>query len=859
MDDRVEQYVARALEDRAAGRAVDLTMICADHPELIPEVERLLRIDAVIDAPTADGEAATFADPLTGSVLDDRYELHDCIGIGAMGSVYRATDRTLRRAVAAKLLQNGLFASQSRHERFEREARVLASLRHRHIVDVYDHGRSPEGLHYIVMEHLVGVPLSAILQQAEMDATDSHVARPATDAASIGRRLDSGWLRRHFDLEARGLGYLPQVVHWCRQVASALEAAHAAGVMHRDVKPTNIFVDGEGNAILLDFGIAAKAGDGALTAQGSTVGSPWYMAPEQVGSRGELTEQVDVYGLCATLYHLATLRPPYEGDYDDVLRQLATTEPAPPARVRPELSRDLCAVIEKGLERDPRRRYGTMRQLADDLQALTEQLPVRARPISRPTRWLRAVRRRPAPAVAMLLVLLAVAVTIPVVSHAGSVARAEAAAREERYQDGISALAPAMAFEGSFELRPRLDADEREGYLAQLSTILQLRPDDLFARLLRSALLLDRGGRDSVDDSTADIRWIVERHESPFLRAFLRRYEAVDTTRPGVLGLDLDDLPAPQTEADRVVLGFQLYRARKTEAAMQALEPATGVHARNIRLGLLKGRGKAAFFENGDRTLLTRLLVESELLEREQGCATARNLYYRGSALLDLRDYEGAETALALALQLCPAAFGTNFNLAIVRKELGQPDAALDLILAAKRLRPQNLNAVALIAELLAQIGDFDAAVAAIDGMERSGHLVEPWHRDFYRGFIEALRALQLFGEGRFEDALAAETIALDHYRTALAAVAPGTADHRTITQNIELLVLVETTPAQRVEKLAELLRERPTSSAHMQALANAVKNADALVPDPDVRRALAEMLELQAQTLAQRSDTSPK
>ncbi|MFN3244266.1 MAG: protein kinase domain-containing protein [Planctomycetota bacterium] len=825
-DELVASLLETALEARARGEEVDLDEICAGHPELIPEVERLLRIDEVLDHEAPD-------DALVGRVLDDRYELRQCIGVGAMGAVYLASDRTLGREVAVKLLQNAVFASPERHERFAREAKVLAALRHPNIVSVFDHGRTGDGLHYIVMERLVGMPLSEVLQQAEGDGRLRN------------RRLDDAWLQQQLDADVRGLGYLPQVVLWCAQVGEALREAHAAGVTHRDVKPTNVFLDEAGAAILLDFGIAARAGDGALTAQGSTIGSPWYMAPEQVEARGPVSERVDVYGLCATLYHLATLRPPFEGDYAAVLAQLTTREPVPPRFVRPELSQDLCAVIEKGMERDPARRYASMAELCDDLRALVEQLPVKARPISRFGRWLRSVRRRPAPYVAAAALVLAVGVTVPVVGSYRDGVEAHQREQQQRYLQLVAGLDPAIAFEGSFELRPRLDANQRQAYVDRLSAALELRPDDLFVRLLRSSLLLDRGEHDA---SLADIRTIATGHGSAFLDAFVSRYEQIDRSRPGVLGLRLDDLPPVATEVDRVVFAFQLCRRKQFPSAFEVLRDATGVTARQLRLMPLLRIGATAFLAQKQRDQLDHLLVELDTLDEQVGIATARSLYYRGCVLQVLKEWTEAAAAFERSARLAPDAYQTNYNLGVVLARLGRRQEALERTDRARRVRPDNVGAAQQFAVLLAELGRFDEADDAALSLPASGHTAEPWHRDFFVGYVRHLHCLHRYASG---DAAAARTLrdeALQLYARARQRCDARPDVRRILDKNTAWLGFLDDEPAERCERLLEQLQKTPDSHLYVSALATAVEQSD--FADDGLRKLMASFLRERARRL---------
>lgn len=583
---RLEELVERALDMRAAGQVVDFEFLCREDPELAPELRRIVDLDDAVDFVPSE-------DALVGTRIDGRYVVHRCIGVGAMGAVYAATDLNLNRGVAVKVLQNGLFASQERHERFTREAQVLAALKHPNIVRVYDHGRAEAGLHYIVMEHLRGVPLASVLHQAEIDGRKTS------------RALDGAWLRQHFDIEIAGLSYIPQVVFWCSQVADALRVAHEAGVTHRDVKPTNIFIDEGGSAILLDFGIAAREGDGTLTAQGSTVGTPWYMAPEQVGGRARVSKRADVYGLAATLYHLATCRPPYEGDYAEVLAQLLHSDPKAPRRVRPELSRDLCAVIERGMERQPRRRYASMSDFADDLRALYRQLPVRARPVGRMARVLRSARRRPGPWVAAVLTILAVLVTIPLAKSWAESERTELDARAGARRALLAGLAPSCAFEGKPSARRLLPRVERERDLAQLTDILAIDGADRFARLLLSALLLDGGDHAA---SVLELERVCESPPTELQRALMQRYRAMDVDTSSVVELALSDLPVVESDVDRLMLGFQLKRQKRDEEAEAVLAPAQILPARNVRLGVLLVLAHKAFVASEDRSSFEVLL-----------------------------------------------------------------------------------------------------------------------------------------------------------------------------------------------------------------------------------------------------------
>ena len=408
-DAEVIRLVERALAAREAGESVDLDKLCAEHPELRRTVASALSLDT-------DVRSVVSSDPLLGKQLADRYELRDWLGAGAMGVVYSARDRSLDRKVAVKVLQQGLFASESRRQRFLREARVLASLQHRNIVPIFDHGVTDDGLHFIVMGQVTGDSLTKIL-------------------------------RRHSDTGEAPAFWIAHCVTWCAQIASALACAHGADVLHRDVKPSNILIDDNGEAILVDFGIATQPGDETLTVGGSPLGTPSYMAPEQATDSSSPTERVDIYGLCATLYHLVTFRSPYLGDYQNVLQQLRTKDPTPPATIAQGLPRDLCAIIERGMHREPEGRYTDMNELERDLRAFLEHRPVKARPVTPIQRQWRQIQRRPWPWVAALLIAALVPIAFQL-ARASVVADERAKSeRDAEYVELHKRWPPSAAFE----------------------------------------------------------------------------------------------------------------------------------------------------------------------------------------------------------------------------------------------------------------------------------------------------------------------------------------------------------------------------------------------------------------------------
>jgi serine/threonine-protein kinase len=273
------------------------------------------------------------------------YELREYLGSGAMGSVYKAWDRQLQRPVALKFL---LGDNPSLIGRFQQEARAQARVEHDNLCKIYEVGQT-EGRHYIAMQLIEGERLT-------------EAARKMT---------------------------LTEKVLAVRDVARALHEAHRAGLIHRDVKPSNIMVarerDGRWKPFVLDFGLAREARSAGLTMTGAVLGTPAYMAPEQ--ARGEihkLDRRSDVYGLGATLYDMLTDRPPFPGDsFHQILPQVLDDVPSPPRDTHPEVPADVESIALKCLRKDPGERYDSARALADDLQRWLDGDAVVARPTSR--------------------------------------------------------------------------------------------------------------------------------------------------------------------------------------------------------------------------------------------------------------------------------------------------------------------------------------------------------------------------------------------------------------------------------------------------------------------------------------------
>jgi hypothetical protein len=338
------------------------------------------------------------------------FEIVRELGRGGMGVVYEARQLSLNRPVALKVLAPGLGLTPRAVERFRREAEAAAKLHHTNIVPVYATGEQ-DNFHFYAMELIAGPSLDHVLNSLrgpgaaattapELAATGPYAAGDPPPAASGPGSL-SGSGGEYFDAVARRTA----------EVADALDYAHRQGVIHRDVKPSNLLLAPDGRLSLNDFGLARVLEQPGMTVTGEFVGTPAYMSPEQVTSgHVPLDHRTDIYSLGATLYEMLTLRPPFAGQRrDQVLAQIIQKDPTPPRKLNKRVPRDLETICLKALDKDPDRRYQTAAQMADDLRRYVNRFAIsakRAGPVERLNKW---VRRHPAASAALAVALLALA------------------------------------------------------------------------------------------------------------------------------------------------------------------------------------------------------------------------------------------------------------------------------------------------------------------------------------------------------------------------------------------------------------------------------------------------------------------
>ncbi len=378
-DEQLADQVAKLADQIGRGEALDVGHFDTHNSDGAEALQRLLPAIRLLseladEKVTEDCPAWSRRPP---DLLGD-FQLGRQIGRGGIGVVYEATQISLGRRVAVKVLPTTSLLDSRQLRRFEIEAQAAAVLEHPNIVPVFAFGRE-QRVPYIAMRLIEGRNLAQVIAE-----------RRQNNCGGLAARL---------------------VAELGRQAALALDYAHRNEVLHRDIKPSNLLLDADHRLWLADFGLARVRGDSDLTATGDVIGTMRYLSPEQaMGSRGAVDGRSDVYSLGATLYELLTLRQVFEGDdRAEVLRRISDGEPCSPRRLDRAIPLDMETIVLKALAKDRAERYATAGELAADLTRFLANQPIRAR---RPTwagrgvRWARRQWKAVAAAAAMTALVL---------------------------------------------------------------------------------------------------------------------------------------------------------------------------------------------------------------------------------------------------------------------------------------------------------------------------------------------------------------------------------------------------------------------------------------------------------------------
>jgi tetratricopeptide (TPR) repeat protein len=690
-----------------------------------------------------------------------------------MGVVYEAEQLSLHRRVALKVLPFAAVMDPRHLQRFRSEALAAAALDHPHVVKVYGVGQD-RGVHFIAMQFIDGRPLSELIrerrgeltrsagtadqaptQSLTADVTPTPTAAPGTPSSRTP--VDAAYARR--------------VAEWGIQAAEALEHAHALGIVHRDVKPSNLLVDGRGELFVADFGLARVGGDPGLTGTNDLLGTPRYMSPEQAAARhGLVDHRSDVYSLGATLYELLALSPAVAGDdWAAVLKRIGDTDPTPLRARDRHIPRDLETVVFKCLEKDPGRRYQTAKELADDLRRFKEDQPVQAKRLTLRGRAVRRIRRRPltTAVAALALGLLGGAAWAfeRERSHAESTALTVSRQAADLYAAGRLYEAVAVA-DRAVDLLPRF------GARAAVRTEVAGRADDL--NLLRR-----------LEDARTEAS-MASRHDQAKYALVQDTRKARDMYREAFLAAGVDVLGG---DAEAVATALRERSARADIAGMLVHwgtieeDPATRARIEEVIPLIDPGVGQFAA-----RTRRVQAEIDKSWPLRDTGpegahrwaavVADSRKLSADAeranlppalmSSIADGVLSDDGERILRLTLIKHPGDLWLNLDLCRKLSNSGRASEAVGFGRAAVAVRPQSPHAWETLGSALRNCQSFHDAVAAY----RRAVALRPDSAWYHHNFANALLLNKQRAEAEAEFRRAIELNPTDHnHRTNLAGV----------------------------------------------------------------------------------------
>ena len=406
---RIDDIADEFLQRRRNGEKPKVDEFVKANPDIAEPLGDFLKMILMVDDCADQTEILSSRKPLSESsdassfpTIPD-YEIIREVGRGGMGIVYEAQQLSLDRTVALKILPESLFHHPQAIERFELEAKSAARLHHSHIVPVFDVGQQAQNRFY-TMQFIEGQSLDLVIdsiRQLKEDGPGVKESAALSETVKMGLSSTTAG-RKPFYRNVASLG---------RRVASALQYAHESGVVHRDIKPSNLMLDPNGTVWIMDFGLA-KTEESDLTQTGDVVGTLRYMSPERFAGQCDLRS--DIYSLGMTLYELLSQRSAF-GDSNrlGLIDSIKNREPEPLRKSDRQIPRDLETIVEKAINKDPKRRYETAGEFALDLQRFTDGQPIRARKVSALERlWLWSRKHRALSASLAATAVLLVAATI---------------------------------------------------------------------------------------------------------------------------------------------------------------------------------------------------------------------------------------------------------------------------------------------------------------------------------------------------------------------------------------------------------------------------------------------------------------
>ena len=420
-DQSAESLLGQAADEYSErlnqGESPDIEEYANRYPKVAELIRQVFPALNILKVPAEkESEAELQAPKSAGTRQLGDYHIVREVGRGGMGVVYEAEQVSLGRKVALKVLPYAAMVDERQLQRFRNEARAAASLRHPNIVQVHFVG-CERAVHFYAMDFIEGQTLAELIkhlrrledpagkgskepdqaiEQLADSLTSGRIASPEADSAPDAptttymqqetsrttgdtARTPQGAIST--EQSTKSPAYFRSIAELGVRIAEALDHAHENGVIHRDVKPSNIMLDHTGKPWITDFGLARIEADATLTISGDLLGTVRYMSPEQaLAKRVVVDHRTDIYSLGATLYELLTLQPVFTGqDRQELLRQVSFEEPQSPRRINRAIPSELEVIVGKAMAKNPTERYDTAQELADDLKRFLADEPIRAR------------------------------------------------------------------------------------------------------------------------------------------------------------------------------------------------------------------------------------------------------------------------------------------------------------------------------------------------------------------------------------------------------------------------------------------------------------------------------------------------
>jgi len=709
IDPAAALLVEELIDKVQAGEDVDAFI--ASHEERAETLRRLLpalRVMADLSN-SAEDELGGLegGGPALGELGDFRIIRE--VGRGGMGIVYEAEQISLGRRVALKVLPFGATMDPRQLQRFQNEARAAASLEHPNIVPVYGVG-CERGVHYYAMKFVEGQSLAGLIeamrQPSEPRPSGSGGSQPLADH----RGSESTSPMHAFSTQGgpRDPAAFRQIAAWGIQAAEALEHAHSVGIVHRDVKPANLMIDGHGALWITDFGLARTAVDAGLTMTGDVLGTLRYMSPEQaLAKHGLVDHRTDVYSLGVTLYELLTGTPAVNGnDREEILNAITLDEPRPPRALEAAIPTELETIVLKAMEKSPADRYGTAQEIADDLERFLKDEPIRARRPrlrARLARWGRRHKPLVAAATAALLVGLAV-----LAGSFGWIAQEQAVLRANNTQAVNAAMEETDSWQGQRRLPEALSAARRADRLVAGADVDQALGQQV-RRRLADLELLDRLENIRLVQGTAvkDGQFDWERVNALYAKTFLAR--------------DLDILGLTPEEA-----GERLRSTTVTVELAAMLDDWVGSYRKKVGKNGPDWKHLLQVARAADadpwRTRV-REAIEREDWKGLRSLAVSDDVFrlppatlavVGGNLLVDAEKDRAIEAFLRESQRRHPNDFWLNHNLVtlFLNRQPARSEEALPFAAVAVALRPDSSGAHSNLGNVLHKIGRLDEAIA---------------------------------------------------------------------------------------------------------------------------------------------------